>query len=132
MLNKRRVLICFNLVLLSLVSASVLAAEQMPPDPSSWPAWHMHGHYSFGWIFPLMFIVFMIVMVFWMFRRGGMGCMWRDHVMHRHDLRDAMKELDKPSETAVEILNKRYAKGEIDKQEYEEKKAAISGSDSGP
>jgi len=26
----------------------------------------------------------------------------------------------------METLNKRYAKGEIDKQEYEEKKAAIS------
>lgn len=131
MLNKRRVLFCFNLVLLNLVSASVLAAEQMPPEPYSWPGWHMHGHYSFGWIFPIMFIVFMVVMVFWMFRRGGMGCMWRDHMMHRHDLRDTMKELDKPSESALDILNKRYAKGEIDKQEYEDKKAAISSSESG-
>jgi len=54
--------------------------------------------------------------------------MWRDHMMHRHDIREIMKDLDEPSETALEILNKRYAKGEIEKQEYEEKKAAISGS----
>jgi putative membrane protein len=125
MLNNRRVATCLNAVLLSLISVSVLAAEQMPPEPYSWPGWHMHGHYGFGWIFPLMFFVFMIVMLFWMFRRGGMGCMWCDHMMHRHDLRDAS------SESAQDILNKRYAKGEIDKQEYEEKKAAISGSESG-
>jgi putative membrane protein len=121
MLTKKRIVTCFNAVLLSLVSVSIPAAEQMPPEPYSWPGWHMHGHYGFGWIFPLMFIVFMIVMVFWMFRRGSMGCMWRDHMMHRHDA---------STESALDILNKRYAKGEIDKQEYEEKKAAIAGSES--
>jgi putative membrane protein len=128
MLNKRRVLSCFHAMLFSLFSASVLAAEQIPTEPYHWPGWHMHGS-PFGWIFPLLFFIFMIAMFVFMFRRGGMGCMWRDHTMHRLDLRDAMKELDKSSETALEILNKRFAKGEIDKQEYEEKKASISGSE---
>jgi uncharacterized membrane protein len=33
------------------------------------------------------------------------------------------------TESALEILDKRYVRGEIDKQEYEEKKAAISRSE---
>ncbi len=83
-----------------------------------WPA--------FWWIFPLMFFVMMVLMFFFVMR-GGMGCMWRDRVMDRPECRDAMKRTSgEAHESAVEILNKRYAKGEIGKQEYEEKMAAIT------
>jgi putative membrane protein len=115
------------LTLFILVSNSVVfAAEPMTPQPS-WPGWHESHSHSFWWIFPLMFFVLMIVVCIFMMRRGCMGCMWRGRMMDRKEVDDAMKRSrGDHSESALEILDKRYARGEIDKQEYEEKKAAIT------
>ena len=126
----RCALTCFHFVLLAPSSVPVVfAADEAPPQYPSWPWWHeAHGH-SFWWIFPLIFFVIMIVFFVFM-RRGCMGCMWRDRMMDRSDFLDAKKQRPRESsETAIEILNKRYAKGEIDKQEYDEKKAAITRSE---
>lgn len=65
---------------------------------------------GFWWIFPLV----MFVLCF-LFMRGCIGrrmCCWGTG----YDL----------GESALDVLNKRYAKGEIDQQEYEEKKKELT------
>jgi putative membrane protein len=124
---KRTITRC-RLVLLNLIYISpVFAAEEATPQQYPWPWWpEAHGH-AFWWIFPLMFFVLMIVFCFLFMRRGGMGCMWRDWMIDRPEYRETTQQSrGEKSETALEILDKRYARGEIEKQEYEEKKAAIT------
>jgi uncharacterized membrane protein len=133
MYTLRRILARFRLTLLSLACTSqVFAAEQVAPHEHSWPWWHQGHAHAFWWIFPLMFFVFMFVVFIFMMRRGGMGCMWCDRMMGGTSPRDAMKrDRGEEVESAQEILDKRYAKGEIDKQEYEEKKAVLTRSGRG-
>ncbi len=64
-----------------------------------------HG-WTYWWILPLVMMVFCFLMM-----RRGMGC-W----VGRH----------RPGESAREILDRRYASGEIGKEEYEEKKRHIA------
>ena len=123
----KRTLICLYWVPLGLACASsVYAADQVTPQPYQWPGWSEMQWPTFGWIFPLVCVVMMIVMLLFMMRRGGMGCMWRRRLTDTSGFRDSMKgSWSERSASALEILNERYVRGEIDKQEYEEKKAAI-------
>ncbi|HBR71274.1 MAG TPA: electron transporter RnfE [Candidatus Moranbacteria bacterium] len=70
--------------------------------------------FGFGWIFMLLFWGLVIWGIFALVR-GGMehGC-WgnHDHGEHRGD----------KNSNALEILKQRYAKGEINKEEFEMKK----------
>ena len=125
-----RKLICLYLALLELACASsVFAADQVTPHPYPWPSWREMQWPAFGWIFPLVCFVMMVVMLLFMMRRGRMGCMWRGRSTDKSGFRDSMKRSSRePSVSALEILNERFAKGEIDKQEYEVKKAAVASS----
>ena len=65
------------------------------------------------WIIPIFFILIMLFMFFGMGRRGFGPKRFFD--------RDE-NNVKNSSESALDILNKRYAKGEISKREYDEMK----------
>jgi putative membrane protein len=92
--------------------AVVAQSTQTPPEWGYPGPWHMMSGagWGFWWIFPL-FMLFMIVMCVLFMMRGPWG---HGH----HSGADA-------TTSALQILNERFAKGEIRKEEYEEKKSAI-------
>jgi len=75
-------------------------------EPYQWWWWHGIG---FMWIFPLLFLIVMVVFLFrgpWWMRSHGHGG---------------------TRETAREILDRRFASGEITKEQYEEMKRTLAG-----
>jgi len=78
-------------------------------EPSYW-WWHGFG---FMWIFPLLFLIVMILFLF----RGAPSCFW--HTGRREDRREDRRESPR------EILDRRYASGEITKDQYEEMKRTL-------
>ena len=116
----------FLIVSLFLVAHPLQAVAQQtsptpqPPQGYYWPGplnmWGDGYGWQSWWICPLM-MLFMIVVfaaIFLMVRRSSgdglhiLGSQWHH-----------------PSHAALQILSERFAKGEIKKDEYEEKKATI-------
>lgn len=119
-----------GLALLELAcAASALAADQVAPQAYQWPWWREMQWPAFTWIFPLLCFVMMLVMLLFMLRGGSMWCMRHGRRPEESAFRDPTSpSRSEPGASALEILNQRYVRGEIGKQEYEEKKAAITSS----
>jgi putative membrane protein len=106
---------CMTSTVLFLFSPVVLAQAAQPGpyrDWSDWPGpWHMMGWgWGFGWIFPLFMIFGIALCVYFMTRMlGGHGHFRRDY-----------------ASSALELLNERFAKGEISKEEFEEKRTILA------
>jgi putative membrane protein len=89
-----------------------------------WDMWHYGYGGHFFWMFPLMIMFFLLICgaVFLFAHRSGC-CRgmhhWGppSHTMNR--------PWGDPTYSALQILNERFARGEIQKDEYTEKKAAI-------
>ncbi len=76
--------------------------------------------YGYWWIFPIIMLA-MIVLCFFMMRGhvGSMMCSMGSGRSGSHSV--------SPSDRPLNILNRKYDQGEINKQEYEEKKKDIAG-----
>ncbi len=72
------------------------------------------------WIFPLVMIGMMVFCFFMM--RSHMGSM-----ICRPGFHNPCRPGENAADSALDILNKRYARGEIDKEDYEVKKKVIAG-----
>ena len=73
--------------------------------------WHMMwGGAGWGWVFPFLMLLLIGACIYLMVRMGG---------GHRHR--------DTGDSTALHILSERFAKGEISREEFEEKKLVLGG-----
>lgn len=91
------------------------AQNPSPPPGRDWhgPWFMMHGWgWEFGWAFPLLAMLFMVVACFFIMR-----------LVMRH----GSPHID-TTRSALRLLNERFARGEISKEEYEDKRATLARS----
>jgi len=79
------------------------------------------------WMFPMIgcFVMMFFCVVMFIFCRRGFGGSYFGHPFNRQWNCGGFHKDANSSETAIEILNRRYANGEIPKEEYERIKKDI-------
>ncbi len=107
----------FSFAALVFASYATAQTQQSPiPQGYNWPGpWH-YG-WPFWWMFPMMILFFFVVCAVVIFFARGMCAGGPSHWGPRmwHD----------PTQSALQILNERFARGEIQKEEYGDRKATI-------
>jgi putative membrane protein len=101
-------------VLALVLSEPLLASAQAGPPGryGDWPGpWHMWG-WGFGWIFPVLMMVLLFAACFFFMTRMSFG--------HRHG------HSGDTTSSALRILGERFAKGEISKEEFEERRSILA------
>lgn len=78
----------------------------------------MGGWGGFGWIASLLFLAILVL---------GVAYLWRAVDPGRHDRSGRGSDpSDRADDRALQILRERYARGEIDQEEYERRKAGLA------
>ncbi|MEN8135467.1 MAG: SHOCT domain-containing protein [Thermodesulfobacteriota bacterium] len=100
--------------LLSVLLTTSLAHAHGPDDYPAWPGMMGWSHGT-GWFMHALMVAAWIVVVV------AIIAIFRWWVQSKYE----KSERDDPKDSAMNILKRRYAKGEIDKAEFEEKKRVI-------
>ena len=101
---------------LGLVGVVLVAAMVMPAVLSSildWGSWHPWMGWGFGW----MWFMPLFMIAFWALVIGAVVALVRSSGLGTGTHRE---------ESAMEILRRRYARGDISKEEYEEKRRDLA------
>ncbi len=91
--------------------------------------WMWGGGFGFGWIFMILIWALIIWVIIMLVRKatGHEGCCGHGNHNGHKPIDSQTIASGKQENSALRILNERYAKGEINKQEYEEKKKDLTG-----
>jgi putative membrane protein len=116
-----------TMALFALFNPWLVFAQQTQQPPWNCPGpWHMWGGgWGFGWIFPMIMLFLIVLAVLSVVRMLGGGHHRWGPPWHMTDRAWGAHVWSDPTSSALQILNERFARGEIQKTEYEEKKATI-------
>lgn len=108
--------LAFILIMEPLQAIAQQTQPAAPPEryyygPGPWHMWSDGYTWPFWWIGPIMMMVFLLVVFAAVFFFARRAC--------------GFEMGHGTSRSALEILNERFARGEIQKEEYAERKAAI-------
>ena len=106
-----------RLMILSLAGSASLAARAQPSQdhPYGWHGGGDWGHMMFGPLMMLVFVAVVIVLVV-------LAVRWLGGARHGA----AAGSGPRSDKTPIDILEERYARGEIDKDEFEERRRILS------